>query len=145
MLCMRRSLPVTLALASSVSLVSPAVRADPEPTAAEIEAAGKSAPEPERYSTGMMYGGGVLITLGAGAAVAAIVFFGEGASCHGDFCGFYTGFGAGFAATSVLLLGVGIPLAVVGSEVLPPKKGKPTAARPEIRIGPGSAALEWRF
>jgi hypothetical protein len=91
----------------------------------------------------MMVGGGIMITLGVAAAVTSIVFFSQSAGCRGDFCGFNTAFGAGFAGLGVLLLGAGIPVAVVGAAKVTPKSSAVT--RPALHLGPGTATFEWQF
>lgn len=125
--------------------------AAPQPTAAELEAAAardreaRLTREPQIKSRGMVVGGGVLIGLGVVSLVASVPFFAESAGCSGDFCGFYTAFGAGFALTSVVFLGIGVPLVVAGSAKKRDVADGPAIPAAAIRIGPGSAALEWRF
>jgi hypothetical protein len=141
---MRRPLLATLALTSAFLLASPAAKAEPEPSAAKTTAKTESEPKPQRRSTGMMIGGGVMIGLGVVSTGASIPFFVEAGGCRGDFCGFYTAFGAGFLGLGVVLLSIGVPVALVGAATVTPDS---TAAitRPSLRIGPGTATLQWQF
>jgi hypothetical protein len=113
-------------------------------------------------SAGMKVAGIVVTVLGSLTAVASVATFAAGQeaqdSCEGecDFVGLGETVLSGiFAVTAAAQLGVGIPLWAVGAsdELVSPddpramgkRQGGNSARPPEIKIGPSSVQLDWRF
>jgi hypothetical protein len=100
----------------------------------------------KRRSGGLFGGGIAMICVGSiatigGAAAAGIASLSD----YGD-----TTPGAGVALVGLAMLGGGIAMVVVGGKKVPVKNGEDASnltvsPMPEVRVGPTSASLKWKF
>lgn len=114
----------------------------PEETAEErAQEDALAAGAPTRAASPGMHSTGVALSIAGGTTVLAGGAMMAGASSEGDILLGLGGLVAG--GTGVILLGVGIPLAVVGGRQVP--DGMTASEAPEVRVGLGSIDVSGRF
>jgi len=98
----------------------------------------------DRRSTGKMVTGIILTSCGVvNGSVGAVILIAS-TDCHGDLCGFNTAFGASFAGLGAALVGIGIPLWVVGAADPTPEQDA-AGPVPKVLVGPGTVGARWSF
>ena len=92
-----------------------------------------------------MVTGIILTSCGLVNATAGAVAFVSLTQCDGEFCVFNTMAGVAGVGLGSVLLGVGIPLWVVGAGDPEPSDSGATRAIPAVAVTPRAVAARWTF
>jgi hypothetical protein len=144
----RRSMSsaVAMLLVALVPATASADEDDPQRMAPPSAGAPAPTEEPEqRNSTGKMVTGIILTSCGLVNGLTGVGFGIASAMCNGELCGFHVIGAVGFGAVGATLLGVGIPLWVVGAGEPDHDRDEESAMVPAVVVGPGTVRAGWSF
>ena len=99
----------------------------------------------ERNSTGKMVTGIILTSCGLVNGLTGVGFGVASAMCNGEMCVFHTIGALSFGGVGAVLLGVGIPLWVVGAGEPDQDRDEESAMVPAVVVGPGAVRATWSF